>query len=40
MNIIFIVKLDAALLADVFENFGDKHIEIDKLDPAYFLITP
>ena len=24
------VKLDIALLADVFENFRDKHIEIDK----------
>ena len=34
------VKLDTALLADVFENFRDKHIEIDKLDPAYFLTTP
>ena len=34
------VRLDTALLADVFENFRDKHIEIDKLDPAYFLTTP
>ena len=34
------VKLDTALLAHVFENFRDKHIEIDKLDPAYFLTTP
>ena len=34
------VKLDTALLADVFENFRDKHIEIDKLDPAYFLTIP
>ena len=34
------VKLDAALLAEVFENFRDKHIETDKLDPAYFLTTP
>ena len=33
------VKLDTALLADVFENFRDKHIETDKLDPAYFLTT-
>ena len=33
------VKLDTALLADVFENFRDKHIEIDKLDLAYFLTT-
>ena len=30
------VRLDTALLADVFENFRDKHIETDKLDPAYF----
>ena len=34
------VKLDTALLADVFENFRNKSIEIDKLDPAYFLTTP
>ena len=34
------VKLDTALLAYVFENFRDKNIEIDKLDPAYFLTTP
>ena len=34
------VKLDTALLANVFKNFRDKHIEIDKLDPAYFLTTP
>ena len=34
------VKLDTALLADVFENFRDKQIEIDKLDYAYFLTTP
>ena len=33
------VKLDTALLADIFENFRDKHIETDKLDPAYFLNT-
>ena len=32
-------KLDTALLADTFENFRDKHIETDKLDPAYFLTT-
>ena len=29
------VKLDTALLADIFVNFRDKHIETDKLDPAY-----
>ena len=34
------VKLDTALLADIFENFRDKSIEIDKLDPTYFLTTP
>ena len=34
------VKLDTALLDDIFENFRDKHIETDKLDPAYFLTTP
>ena len=34
------VTLDTALLADIFENFRDKHIETDKLDPAYFLTTP
>ena len=34
------VKLDTALLGNIFENFRDKHIEIDKLDPAYFLTTP
>ena len=33
------VKLDTALLADVFENVRDKNIETDKLDPAYFLTT-
>ena len=33
------VKLDTALLADIFENFRDKHIETDKLNPAYFLTT-
>ena len=34
------VKLDTALLGDIFENFTDKHIETDQLDPAYFLTTP
>ena len=33
------VKLDTALLVDIFENFRDKHIETDKLDTAYFLTT-
>ena len=31
------VKIDTALLADIFENFTDKHIETDKLDPAYLI---
>ena len=31
---------DTALLADVFENFRDKYIEIYKLDPAHFLSAP
>ena len=34
------LKLDTALLAHIFENFRDKHIEADKLNPAYFLTTP
>ena len=34
------VKLDTALLADVFESFRDKCIETYKLDPAYFLTAP
>ena len=33
------VKLDTALLGDIFENFRNKSIEINKLDPAYFLTT-
>ena len=32
------VKLDTGLLADIFENFRDKHIETN--DPTYFLTTP
>ena len=31
------VKCDTLLLADVFENFRDKCIEIFELDPVYFL---
>ena len=31
------VQSDTLLLADVFENFRDKCIEIYKLDPAHFL---
>ena len=34
------VQSDTALLADVFENFRDKCLGIDKLDPAYFLSAP
>ena len=34
------VQSDTALLADVFENFRDKCLDIDKLDPAYFLSAP
>ena len=34
------VQSDTALLADVFENFRDKCIEIYRLDPAYFLTAP
>ena len=33
------VQIDTALLGDIFENFRDKQIETDKLDPAYFLTT-
>ena len=34
------VSLDLALLADIFENFRDTTINIDKLDPAYYLSAP
>ena len=34
------VQSDTLLLADVFENFGDKCIEIYQLDPAHFLSAP
>ena len=34
------VQSDTLLLADVFENFRDKFIEIDKLHPAHFLSPP
>ena len=34
------VQSDTALLADVFEIFRDKCLDIDKLDPAYFLSAP
>ena len=34
------VQRDTLLLADVFENFSDKCIEIYGLDLAHFLLTP
>ena len=34
------VKCDTLLLADVFQNFRDKCIEIYGLDPAHFLSAP
>ena len=34
------VQSDTLLLADVFENFRDKYIEIYELDPAHFLSAP
>ena len=34
------VQSDTALLPDVFESFRDKCLDIDKLDPAYFLSAP
>ena len=34
------VQSDAVLLADVFENFRNKCIEIYGLDPSYFLSAP
>ena len=34
------VQSDTTLLADVFENFRDKCIEIYELDPAHFLSAP
>ena len=33
------VQSDTLLLADVFENFRNKYIEIYELDPAHFLCT-
>ena len=39
-SIMIYVQSDTALLADVFENFRDKCIEIYKIDPAYFLSAP
>ena len=34
------VRSDTALLADVFESFRDKCLEIYELDPAHFLSAP
>ena len=34
------IKSDTALLADIFENFRDKCLDINKLDPAYYLSAP
>ena len=34
------VQIDTLLLADVFENFRSKYIEIFELDPAHFLSAP
>ena len=34
------VQSDILLLADVFESFRNKCIEIYKLDPAHFLSAP
>ena len=36
----FYVQNDTLLLADVFENFRNKFIEIYELDPAHFLSAP
>ena len=34
------VQSDTTLLANVFENFRDKCLEISELDPAHFLSAP
>ena len=34
------VQSDTLLLADVFENFRNKRIEIYEIDPAHFLFAP
>ena len=34
------VQSDTLLLADIFENFRNKCIEIYELDPAHFLSAP
>ena len=37
---LYVIHVDTLLLADVFENFRNKCIEIYELDPAHFLSTP
>ena len=34
------VKSDVSLLTDIFENYRDRSIKVDKLDPAYYLSVP
>ena len=34
------IQSDTLLLADIFENFRNKSIEIYELDPAHFLSVP
>ena len=34
------VQSDTLLLADIFENFRNKGIEIHELDPVHFLLAP
>ena len=34
------VPSETALLADIFENFRDRYLDVDKLDPAYYLSAP
>ena len=34
------VKSDTPLHPDIFENFRDKCLDINKLDPAYYLSAP
>ena len=36
----FYVQSDTLLLADVFENFRDKCIDIYELDPSHFVSAP
>ena len=34
------IKIDTLLLADMFENFRNKCLEIYELDPIYFVSAP